>query len=136
MKPNPFVTSARNKNCKRNFNAPSHIHRKIMSSPLSTERRQKYNDGEVQVIPGHCKVQQIGKPVQVYRMKSITHTERVQWKKANGTTVPVGIHPSQVVLTRLKLDKDHKKILEGKAKARQAGKERGKYKEETTEKQE
>ena len=42
--------------------------------------------------------------------------------------------PSQVVITRLKLDKDRKKILERKAKSRADGKEKGKYKEETIEK--
>ncbi|EGW11990.1 60S ribosomal protein L26 [Cricetulus griseus] len=54
-------------------------------------------------------------------------------EKANGTTVHVGIHPSKVVITKLKLDKDRKKILESKAKCRQVGKEKGKYKEETVE---
>ncbi|OWK00357.1 hypothetical protein Celaphus_00019308, partial [Cervus elaphus hippelaphus] len=38
-------------------------------------------------------------------------------KKANGTTVHVGIHPSKVVITKLKLDKDCKKIREHKAKS-------------------
>ncbi|ELW47455.1 60S ribosomal protein L26 [Tupaia chinensis] len=98
MKFNPFVTSDRSKNRKRHFNAPSHIRRKIMSSPLSKELRQKYTvrstpirkDGEVQVV--------------------------------------------KVVITRLKLDKDRKKTLERKAKSRQVGKEKGKYKEETIEK--
>ncbi|KAL4685924.1 hypothetical protein H8959_001521 [Pygathrix nigripes] len=63
MKFNPFVTSDRSKNRKRHFNAPSHIRRKIMSSPLSKELRQKYNvrsmpirkDDEVQVVRGHYK---------------------------------------------------------------------------------
>ncbi|KAJ8348104.1 hypothetical protein SKAU_G00266930 [Synaphobranchus kaupii] len=49
--------------------------------------------------------------------------ERVQREKANDTTVHVVIHPSKVVLTRLKLDKDRKKNLESKAKSRQDGKE-------------
>ena len=61
MEFNPFVTSDRSKNQKRHFNAPSHIRRKIMSSPLSKELRQKYNirsmpirkDDEVQVVRGH-----------------------------------------------------------------------------------
>ena len=43
MKFNPFVTSEQSKNWKKHFNAPSHIHRKIMSSPLSKELRRKYN---------------------------------------------------------------------------------------------
>ncbi|KAF4802092.1 putative protein RPL26L1 isoform X4 [Turdus rufiventris] len=156
MKFNPFVTSDRSKNRKRHFNAPSHIRRKIMSSPLSKELRQKYNVrsmpirkddevqgrfgsvaqrvGSVQVVRGHYKGQQIGKVVQVYRKKYVIYIERVQREKANGTTVHVGIHPSKVVITRLKLDKDRKKILERKAKSRQVGKEKGKYKEETIEK--
>lgn len=62
MKFNPFVTSDRSKNRKRHFNAPSHIRRKIMSSPLSKELRQKYNvrsmpirkDDEVQVASLSC----------------------------------------------------------------------------------
>uniref|UniRef100_A0A3B3WIB6 KOW domain-containing protein n=1 Tax=Poecilia mexicana TaxID=48701 RepID=A0A3B3WIB6_9TELE len=142
MKLNPFVTSSRRKNRKRHFNAPSHIRRKIMSSPLSKELRQKYNvrsmpirkDDEVQVVRGHYKGQQIGKVVQVYRKKYVIYIERVQREKANGTTVHVGIHPSKVVITRLKLDKDRKKILERKAKSRAVGKDKGKYKEETIEK--
>lgn len=44
------------------------------------------------------------------------------------------VSPLQVVITRLKLDKDRKKILERKAKSRADGKEKGKYKEETIEK--
>lgn len=103
MKFNPFVTSDRSKNRKRHFNAPSHVRRKIMSSPLSKELRQKYNvrsmpirkDDEVQVVRGHYKGQQIGKVVQVYRKKYVIHIERVQREKADGTTVHVGLHPSR-----------------------------------------
>lgn len=50
-------------------------------------------------------------------------------EKANGTTVHVGIHPSTVIITRLKLDKDRKKILGRKARSRQVRNEKGKYKE-------
>uniref|UniRef100_A0A452SUR5 KOW domain-containing protein n=1 Tax=Ursus americanus TaxID=9643 RepID=A0A452SUR5_URSAM len=103
MKFNPFVTSDRSKNRKRHFSAPSHVRRKITSSPLSKELRQKYNvrsmpireDDEVQVVRGHYKGQQIGKVVQVYRKKYVIYIERVQREKANGTAVHVGIHPSK-----------------------------------------
>ena len=82
-----------------------------MSSPLSKELRQKYNvqsmptqkDDEVQVVRGHYKGQQIGKVVQVYRKKYVIYIKQVEREKANGTTVRVGIHPSKVVITRLKL---------------------------------
>lgn len=57
MKLNRNVSSSRRKNRERHFSAPSHIRRKLMSSPLSKELRQKYNvrsmpirkDDEVQV---------------------------------------------------------------------------------------
>ncbi|XP_049483852.1 60S ribosomal protein L26-like, partial [Panthera uncia] len=136
------LASDRSTSHKRHFSAPSHIRRKIMSSPLFKELQQKYNvrsmpirkDDEVQVVRGHYKGQQIGKVVQVYRRKYVICMEEVQGEKANGTTVHVGIRPSKVVITRLKLDKDCKKILERKAKSRQIGKEKGKYKEETIKK--
>lgn len=45
----------------------------------------------------------------------------------------MGIYLSKVVIIRLKLDKDCKKILESKAKSHQVGKEKDKYQEETIE---
>ena len=55
------------------------------------------------------------------------YIEQVQRERDNGTTVHVGIHPSKV-------DKDHKKVLERKAKSWQVGQEKGKYREEMMEK--
>lgn len=66
-------------------------------------------DDEVQTVQGHYKGQQIGNVLKVYRKKDVIYTEWVQQQKANGTTVPVGIHPRKVIITRLKVDKDHKK---------------------------
>lgn len=40
------------------------------------------------------------------------HVERVTRDKASGQSVPLGIHPSKVVVTKLKLDKDRESILE------------------------
>ncbi|ERE73181.1 60S ribosomal protein L26-like protein [Cricetulus griseus] len=54
-------------------------------------------------------------------------------RKGNAT-VHVGIHPIKMFITRLKLDKVRKNILQRKAKSRQVGKEKGKYKEVTIEK--
>ncbi|KAB0384768.1 hypothetical protein FD755_006685 [Muntiacus reevesi] len=48
----------------------------------------------------HYKEQQIGKVVQAYRKKYTIYTEQVQWEKANGRTVHVGIQPSKVVITK------------------------------------
>lgn len=46
----------------------------------------------------------------------------------------VNIHPSMVVITRLKLDRGRTKILERRAESRQAGKGKDRCKEETIEK--
>nr|CAB3265712.1 60S ribosomal protein L26-like [Phallusia mammillata] len=139
MKFNKLKTSSRRKNRKEYFNAPSHIRRKFMGSPLSKELRQKYTvrsmpirkDDEVQIVRGHFKGQQVGKVTQVYRKKYVIHVERIQREKANGATVFVGIHPSKVVITKLKLDKDRKRILEHKARSRRVDLEKGKHTEET-----
>ncbi|XP_054167469.1 60S ribosomal protein L26-like [Oppia nitens] len=141
VKMNKLVTSSRRKNRKKHFNAPSHIRRRIMSSPLSKELRQKYGvrsipirkDDEVQVVRGHYKGQQVGKVVQCYRAKYVIYIERIQREKANGASVYVGIHPSKVVIVKLKMDKDRKKILERRAKGRQLtdGKLKGKHTEES-----
>jgi large subunit ribosomal protein L26e len=47
----------------------------------------------------------------VYRLKYVIHIERVTRDKASGQSVPLGIHPSNVVITKLKLDKDREDIL-------------------------
>ena len=46
-----------------------------------------------------------------------------------GATVQVGVDPSKVVITKLKIDKDRKKILERKGKASAAEKGKGKFME-------
>merc|ERR1712168_225405 len=138
MKCNKMVSSSRRKNRLRHFNAPSHVRRKIMSSPLSKDLRQKHNvrsmpirkDDEVQVVRGHYKSQQVGKVVQVYRKKFVVHIERIQREKANGASVHVGIHPSKVVIIKLKMDKDRKRILERKARSRDKS-DKGKHTEES-----
>lgn len=55
-----------------------------------------------------------GKVVSVYRLKYVVHIERVTREKVNGQSVNIGIAPSKVVITKLKLDKDREAILERK----------------------
>lgn len=100
-----------------------------MSSALSKELRGKHNvrlaagprswrltavqtrslpirkDDEVRIVRGKYKGRE-GKVTQVYRKKWVIHVDRVQRDKSNGATVPIGIHPSNVVITTIKLDKD------------------------------
>jgi len=115
------ISSARRKSRKAHFSAPSSVRRKIMSSSLSKELRGKYNtrsipvrkDDEVRIVRGKYKGRE-GKITQVYRKKWVIHVDRVQRDKSNGSSVPIGVHPSNVVITSLKLDKDRRAILERK----------------------
>jgi large subunit ribosomal protein L26e len=61
-----------------------------------------------------------GKVTSVYRLKYLIHIERVSREKSNGQSVPLGVHPSKVVVTKLKLDKDREKILERIGTGREA----------------
>merc|ERR1739848_986583 len=139
MKLNKAVTGSRRRVRGRHFNAPSHIRRKVMSSTLSKELRQKHNvralpirkDDGVMVVRGHFKGQQTGKVISVYRKKFVVHVERMQREKVNGTTVQVGIHPSNCVITKLKMDKDRKAMLEKRAASRAAKQAKDKHTEET-----
>ena len=47
-----------------------------------------------------------------------------------GATVQVGIHPSKCVITKLKLDKDRKAILERKNRETKSAKGKGKFSEQ------
>ena len=60
-----------------------------------------------------------GKVISVYRLKYVIHVERVSKEKSNGQSVPIGIAPSKVVITKLKLDKDRENILERIKKGRE-----------------
>ncbi|RYP52377.1 hypothetical protein DL769_010689 [Monosporascus sp. CRB-8-3] len=113
------VSSSRRKSRKAHFSAPSSVRRVIMSAPLSKELREKYNvrsipirkDDEVEIVRGTNKGRE-GKVTSVYRLKYQIHVERVTRDKASGQSVPLGIHPSKVVIKKLKLDKDRENILE------------------------
>eukprot|EP00439_Symbiodinium_sp_Y106_P081833 s1128_g20.t4 len=124
MKQKATVTCSRRKNRKAYFTAPSHIRRVLMSAPLSKDLRTKYNvravpirrDDEVRIVRGHYNDRE-GKVTQVYRKKFRIHVERVTRDKANGQPVPIPIHPSKVEITKLKLDKDRKALLDRKNRA-------------------
>jgi hypothetical protein len=59
----------------------------------------------VRIVRGKYKGRE-GKVTQVYRKKWVIHVDRVQRDKSNGAAAPIGIHPSNVVIITLKLDKD------------------------------
>jgi len=71
-------------------------------------------DDEVIILRGSYKGRE-GKVVQVYRKKWVVQVERVHREKGNGQTVNIGVHPSKVLITKLKMDKDREAILKRKA---------------------
>lgn len=80
-------------------------------------------DDEVIIKRGTNKGRE-GKIVSVYRLKYVVHIERVTREKSNGQSVPIGIAPSKVEITKLKLDKDREKILERISHGREANKKK------------
>ena len=80
-------------------------------------------DDEVIIVRGSNKGRE-GKVTSVYRLKYIIHIERVSREKSNGQSVPIGIHPSKVVINKLKMDKDRESILERVGKGREYIKEK------------
>ncbi|KAI6196949.1 putative 60S ribosomal protein L26 [Aphelenchoides besseyi] len=153
MKLNPFVSSSSRKSRKAHFSAPSHLRRRIMSAPLAKELRNKHGvrsvpiryvtvpfvlhsvssiEDEITVTRGHFKGNS-GRVMRVYRKKYVLHVDKITREKANGTTVHIGVHPSKVQITKLKMDKDRKALLERKAagRARVTGELKGKHTEET-----
>ena len=76
-------------------------------------------DDEVLITRGSNKGRE-GKITAVYRLKYVVHVERVNKDKVNGQSVPLGIHPSNCVITKLKLDKDRENILERRKVGREA----------------
>ncbi|SPC66193.1 probable 60S ribosomal protein L26 [Ustilago sp. UG-2017b] len=122
-----MVSSSRRAQRKAHFDAPAHLRRKIMSSSLNKELRSEHGirslpvrkDDEVLIVRGSQKGAE-GKVTQVYRKKWVINIERIHREKTNGATVPLGIHPSNVIITSLKLDEDRKKIIARKASSKKA----------------
>ena len=134
MKFSSTVSSSRRKSRKAHFGAHSEARRKLMSANLSKELQARHNvrsmpirqDDEVLVTRGMYKTRE-GKVTAVYRKKWVVHVERLAREKVHGTSVPVGIPPSSLVITKLKMDKDRKFLLEAKANNKD-----GKKKEDAT----
>lgn len=118
------VSSSRSKSRKAYFNAPSSVRRVMMSAPLSKELREQYGvksmpirkEDQVLVVRGSKKGQE-GKISSVYRLKFAVQLEKLTKEKSNGASIPLNIHPSKVVITKLHLDKDRKALI-----ARKGGK--------------
>ncbi|KAK6058194.1 ribosomal protein L24 [Cooperia oncophora] len=147
MKFNPAVSRDSGKNRKQHFNAPSHERRKIMSAPLTKELRAKHGirsipirvDDEVIVMRGRHRGN-TGRVIRCYRKKFVIHVDKESTVR-KGTDLTVRtfeiLHPSEgeglVALTKLKLDKDRRDLVERKAagRAKALGILKGKHTDES-----
>lgn len=121
MKLSHDVSASRRKSRKAHFTAPSSERRQRMSAPLSKELREKYNirslpirkDDEVTVVRGSFKGNE-GKVSQVYRLKYAVRVEKVTKEKANGASAPINLNTSNLVITKVRMDKDRKELIQRK----------------------
>jgi len=89
-----------------------------MSAHLSKELATKYqtrcipvrNGDTVKVMRGPNKARE-GKVTEVYRRRWCIHIEKLVKEKMNGQQAKIPIHPSNCVITNLRLDKDRKALL-------------------------
>ena len=84
-------------------------------------------DDEVTIVRGGSKDNK-GKVAQVYRKRWCIYVEKLVKLRANGATVRVPIHPSNVVITKLKMTPDRENLMRRKAEGK-GDKNKGKYTE-------
>lgn len=135
MKTHRDITSSRRKSRLAHFSAPSHLRYKLLSAGLSRELRTKYGvrslpirkEDEVKIVRGNSK-DTTGKVSQVYRKRWCIYIEKLNKQRINGATIRVPIHPSNVIITKLKLTPDRENLISRKAQGR-GDKNKGKYTE-------
>ncbi|KAH0789770.1 60S ribosomal protein L26-1 [Histomonas meleagridis] len=126
MKTNPFVSSQARKVRKAFFNATKEQKHIAMSSPLSKDLQKQYGikrlpirrDDEVEVVRGQMK-KRTGRVVAVKLSTMRINIESVTKQKISNETVFIPIHPSNVVITKIKMDKYRKNLIEKKRQNRE-----------------
>ncbi|KAK8887321.1 60S ribosomal protein L26 [Tritrichomonas musculus] len=121
MKTNPFVASQARKVRKHYFNATKEEKHVALSAPINKELQTTHGikrlpirrDDEVQVVRGQFKGRS-GRVVAVKLRSMRINVESVTKQKINNETVFIPIHPSNVVITKLKMDKYRKTLIEKK----------------------
>ena len=97
-----------------------------MSAPLNKELQKQYGikrlpirrDDEVEVVRGQMK-NRTGKVVAVKLSTMRINVESVTKQKMSNETVFIPIHPSNVVITKIKMDKYRKNLIEKKKQNRE-----------------
>lgn len=121
-------TTKPRKQRKRLYQAPLHERYRHFSSPLSSGLRASHKTRSVpvrkgdtvRIMRGDSKGVE-GKVTNVDRKNYRIFVEGVNRERVDGTTIPVSIHPSKVMITRLNLDdKWRKAALERKGAGKEA----------------
>jgi large subunit ribosomal protein L24 len=115
-------TTKPGKQRKRLYQAPLNERYKRFSAPLSSKLKESHSTNSVPVRKGDTvmimrgdRKGSEGKVTQINRKNYRIFLEGANREKVDGTSIPVPIHPSKVMITRLNLDdKWRKKILERK----------------------
>lgn len=101
-------------------NAPLHIKSKFLAANLSKELRKKYltrsmqlrKGDKVRVVRGQFRGT-IGKVNRADIKKNRVYVDKVEQKKADGSSAPYPIHPSKLMIIELNLE-DKRRIKEKK----------------------
>jgi len=96
---------------RRLFQAPAHRRHRHFSAPLSADLRKRHDAGSIPVRMGDTvRVSRgdrrgfEGKITRIDRKQFRIFIEGVTREKVDGTTIPIPIHPSKVLITNLNLD--------------------------------
>jgi len=113
---------------KRMYRAPHHRRGRYLSAPLSPELKETYGVNSIPVRRGDTvRVMRgdrrgfEGKVSRVDRKNFRIFIEGITREKADGTTIPVPIHPSKVEILNLNLEDDwRRRILERRGAPKEA----------------
>ena len=96
---------------RRMYQAPAHIRHRFFSAPLSPDLKKKHYTNAIPVKTGDTiRIMRgdrkgfEGKIIRVSRKKHRIYVEGVTREKVDGTSIPIPLHPSKVMVVTLNLD--------------------------------
>jgi large subunit ribosomal protein L24 len=96
---------------RRIYNAAAHATHRYFSAPLTLDLKEKYNTNAIPVKTGDTvRVMRgdrkgfEGRIIRTDRKKHRIYVEGVTREKVDGTSIPIPIHPSKVMIVNLNLD--------------------------------
>ncbi|EAX90378.1 ribosomal protein L24, putative [Trichomonas vaginalis G3] len=127
VKTNPFLSSQAKKTRKAFFNATKDDKHRQLSAKLNKEQAETHGvkqlpirrDDEVSINSGKFAGRE-GKVIAVKLSENRIVVDSFTREKLNGQTVHVSVHPSNCLITKLKMDKQRKELIE----RRRAGREK------------